>query len=196
MRPAGWLHALVALHPSQLGPNEIPTAYQDVTVQGIQKERVRQNVQNYLQNFWSLAEQGKAPAFFGIAETYKTFGACCIARMVRERALLDVAFVQCAVLLPELERVWFETAQRRLERIGLAPFAVLDDISTVRPNSRSSDMIIGLIERRYSEGLPTVFTGNYEIRRTDWNEITNHFGAGTQRRIEEMTKGLVVVSKP
>jgi DNA replication protein DnaC len=194
MRPKGWLQEFVRVHESQLRENEVPVAYRDVTVDAIPHEAFKKATKGYLKNFWDLAEQGRAPAFLGRAGAGKTFSAACIALSVR-RALIDVAFVRCGVELQELERRRFDPwCNDRLNWLGAAPFLVLDDINKARPNSFAMDMLDGIIERRYSDGLPTLYTGNLVITKTNDSELVDQFGVGSARRIREMASGLISVA--
>lgn len=196
MRATGWLQDFVRVHESQLRPNEVPKAYLDAKISGVDNERFTRVAKHYLSKFWELAEAGKAPAFFGRAGSYKTYTASAIALTIRQSALIDVAFVQCAVELQELERRRFDpNTNQRIDWLGTAPFVVLDDITKARANSFAMDMLDAILERRYADGLPTLFTGNAVIRKDDDSAIVDQFGVGFARRLGEMSQGLTVVSK-
>ena len=184
------------MHSSQLREAEVPKAYQHLTLEGIQSVRFQKLAKHYLQNFWELAEAGKAPALLGRAGTYKTWTASVVATYIRDTALLDVAFMQCAVELQDLERRRFEPyVSLRLDWLGKVPFLVLDDFTKPRPNSFAQDMLDGIVEKRYADGLPTLFTGNVQVSKDDWTVVADQFGAGFCRRMREMTAGLAVVGK-
>lgn len=195
MRQAGWLQQFVRVHESQLLPNEVPKAYHDVTVAGIPQDGFKRVAKEFLGRFWELAEQGKAPALLGKAGAGKTYTAACIALTIR-KALIDVAFVQCGVELQELERRRFDPwANERLNTLGTVPFLVLDDITKPRTNSFAMDMLDGVVERRYADGLPTLFTGNLVVSKRSDQEVVDMFGVGFARRMREMTQGLTSVAK-
>jgi hypothetical protein len=75
------------------------------------------------------------------------------------------------------------------------PFLTLDDINKPKPNSFALDMLDGIVERRYADGLPTMFTGNILITRIDDKALVDQFGVGFARRLREMTQGFTIVGK-
>jgi DNA replication protein DnaC len=192
-----WLDRARKAHEAMLTPNEVPERYRQVAFIPAMPANVARAVSDYCIGFWDLAAKGIAPAFLGRAGSYKTYSASLIANHVRNKGLLNTAFVQCGPELQQLERRRFDAeSDQRIEHLCAVPFVVLDDFTKARPGSWAVDMLDAIVERRYSTGLPTCFTGNCLITATDNSELLNHFGVGFARRFREMTTGFVAVVRP
>jgi hypothetical protein len=191
-----WLDDARKAHHLQLKPTEVPVLFADAHLNTIATPIVRRTAMNYLTGFWELADDGKAPAFLGRAGTYKSLAAAVIARFVRDTALLDTAFVQCGPEFLELERRRFEVStHQRIVWLTLCPFVVFDDFTKLKPGSFGLDSLDAIVEKRYGYGFPTLYTGNVVVQKDDWSEVTNHFGAGFARRLQEGAAGLTAVVK-
>lgn len=191
-----WLDRARRPSADLLLPNEVPELFAEVSWCEEQPSIIAQVARQYLTRFWELAPAGKAPAFIGRAGTYKSFTAAIIANRVRSQGLLDVAWVQCGPEFERLERRRFEDwTDKRLAHLASVPFLVLDDFTKVRPGSIALDMLDGLVERRYANRHPTLYTGNIALSREDDSAVVNHFGVGFARRFREGAKGLTALVK-
>lgn len=190
-----WLDRARRDSAALLRPNDVPALFADVRWCAAQPAPITRAAQSYLTNFWELAAKGRAPAFLGRAGTYKSYTAALVANTVRS-ALLDVAFVQCGPEFDRLERRRFdELTDSRLEQLATVPFLVLDDFTKLRPGGYAIDMLDALVERRYANQHPTLYTGNISISRDDDSALVNHFGVGFTRRFREGAKGLIALVK-
>lgn len=190
-----WLERRRRQHASQLPPLGLPAKYRDLPLQGIETPVFQRAAITYLQEFWTLAAVGKAPALLGRAGTYKTFTAAVIAQRVHA-ALLDALFIQCGPEFQELERRRFDAhTELRIKALETTTFVVLDDFTKVKPGSYGMDLLDAVVERRYADGLPTLYTGNVIIKRDDDSALVEHVGAGFARRLKETSAGLIAVAK-
>lgn len=192
-----WLDAVRKVHEAQLAPSEVPERYRDIRFVPEIPKLIARTVAQYCALFWGLGAKGLAPALLGRAGSYKTYSACIVANQIRDKGLIDTAFVQCGPEFQQLERRRFDVeSDKRIEYLCTVPFVVLDDFTKARPGSWAVDMLDAIVERRYATRLPTLFTGNCLITATDNSELLNHFGVGFTRRFREMTNGLVAVVRP
>jgi DNA replication protein DnaC len=74
---------------------------------------------------------------------------------------------------------------------------VLDDIGQLAEYKWTKEALFEIVDARYSNALPTLFTANYEVKgKVDsWAHISNIVGSAMVRRIRLMSKGLLLVGK-
>lgn len=181
---------------SQRAPLTLPGRFANATPQLVPVQALRDVIRNYCVDFDRLAGEGQAPAFFGRAETWKTYSAACVARWVHARARLEVEFVDAGVTFLELENQRFsDRSTARIHRLSTVAFLVLDDLTTpmLRQNSVAEAFLNSVVCTRFAEKLPTLFTGNFKID-TQATKFVERFGPALDRRIRTGSRGLLVVT--
>lgn len=174
----------------------IPAYSDTVKIKDIKNVVVHRTVTQYLSNVHVAALDGIAPSFLGKGGEYKTLAACLIARNIHRRAMVQVEFIQCPVVFPRLERLRYDAAtDKQLKHMAEVPFLVMDDFTQVRVGTWASDFLVEIAEARYGAKLPTLWTGNIIISRTDWSDLESKYGQAFARRLVEGSKGYTAVIK-
>lgn len=153
-------------------------------------------VREYLDQFWLYASRGRAPAFVGVTESYKTTAAAVIARRVWVGARLPVVWVNCGTELTMMEAQWFRngtTSDKTLRQWQHAPFLILDDITLARTGSRQADLLGAVLSSRFDAELPTCWTGNAKMQTLE-ADLASRFGAAVTRRLLEGSAGFRIVT--
>jgi DNA replication protein DnaC len=176
----------------------IPARYADARIVLLDQQApvAASVVREYLESFWTHAPHGRAPAFVGITESYKTTAAAIVARRVWLGARLPVVWVSCGTELPLIEAHWFRDgsgADRKVRMWQQAPFLVLDDITLARAGSRQAELLGTVIAARFDARLPTCWTGNARADALD-AELAARFGAAITRRLLEGSAGFRIVT--
>lgn len=191
-----WIFANQVPDVCMLRPHNIPVYALNVPLRNIANSRVKDVIVKYLTDVDTAAGKGIAPSFLGKGGEYKTLGAAYIAQQLYDRARVQVDFVQCPVLFPRLERQRYDaTTSRILDRIAQVPFLVMDDFSQLRVGTWAADFLVEVAEARYSNKLPTLWTGNLVISRDNWSAIEEKYGQAFARRVVEGSKGYTTVLK-
>lgn len=179
-----------------LRPHGVPAYAIDFPFYKIANSMVRDAIQRYLTEVDVVAAKGIAPSFLGKGGEFKTLGAAYIAQKLYNDAHVQVDFVQCPVLFPRLERMRYDpSTNATLTRLAETPFLVMDDFTQVRVGSWATDFLVEVAEARYSNLLPTIWTGNVTITRTDWSALESKYGQAFARRLVEGSKGYTTVLK-
>jgi DNA replication protein DnaC len=189
--PDSWLRARCAPHPSVVGPSQVPRRYRALALDGVQNEKLREKVRQYgrADVFWEVAPQGIGTLFVGVAGTYKTWATAVLAEAIRTQFLLDVAWTNCAEEFEMLDRTKFSAAtDARVRELKTAPVCVLDDFMQVAPGGSAFALLQGVINARYDNTMPTLFTANLPADGVR-EAMLAAFGANVQRRVFEMTEG-------
>ena len=191
-RMTTWIDTYRAAHPEP-EPLRIPERFAAAELAGIPEGPLRQCAISYLTNFYTLAAAGKGCLFLGRAGTYKTYTACAILKQIHGKARLDARFVQCPLFVNRIERARFSTdSERLIQQTCTQPVVVMDDFSQVVPNSYGAGILLEIAEARFSNQLPTLWTGNIHVSRKSYNDIvatlTNLYGPSLGRRVAEPNK--------
>lgn len=197
-----WLDTYRAAHwhTGLREPLELPERFRGAKPSEIRNDRVQSGVRRYCRDFDTLAVQGLAPAFFGRSASWKTYGACCIARWAYHRAGVEVDFVDCAATFSALElRRYDPHTAARLERLRTVPLLILDDFLLVRENTWSAEQLIALVSFRFADLLPTIYTGNLRVGddeegKRGWRLLHDRYAPSLARRILHGSKDLLIVT--
>lgn len=193
-----WLDDQIARCPLP-PPLVLPERFRDTHLDEIPDAGLRGCVSDYLSRFGPVASQGIGCLFTGRARRYKTYAAAFIARVVHEVARLDVEFVQCGALFPQMERSRFspetDAAIRKLRTTSLV---VMDDFAQIPERSWGSAILLEIAETRFASQRPTIWTANIEGignssgERDTIGAIAQLYGAGFARRVNDASEGFRV----
>lgn len=179
--------------PSQLRPVDLPERFREAELERIEVPEVREVATQYWQDFWQVAPNGIAPVFLGHTGRWKTYAACAVLRKV-QGALLQTAFLQCAVDLPWLElQRYADSTLQQLRRWQTVPFLVLDDFGSVPAKGWMAVQMVAIVAARFSAQLPTLVTGNRVATQDNVREIERDYGAIFARRLRDGGRGYFVV---
>lgn len=183
-----------AVAPALLKPHGIPKRYAQFELENIANKGIHVACSEYLRKADSVAANGIAPAFFGRGGSYKTLGAAVIARMLYDVGHVQVAFLSCRVDLPRLERDRFDPATDKAFRLyASVPFLVVDDFDAAAQGTWQADRLGEIAEARYAAILPTLWTANLTVSKTDQSSIVNKYGQAFARRLWESSEGFRVM---
>lgn len=117
--------------------------------------------QAFVQKFSEFLRQGRGLYIYSNTKgSGKTMLACCIANEVIKRRDISVKFTSVIEYL-ELVRDKNETSRDKLNEIINATLLIVDDIgATVEDKEWISNSLFRLVNRRYENILPTIFTSN------------------------------------
>lgn len=191
-----WLDEYKALHP-EAQPLILPERFKNATFEGIPDGKLKQTTEQYILRFGTeLAPNGIGCLFLGRAGTYKTYSSAVIAKAVVKTHKTDALFVQVPLFVSRTERRRFDKQTDQIIRdMCRVPFLVMDDFSQIIPNSFGAGLMLEIIEDRFSNLRPTLWTGNMEIPNiregaaSIVHAISSNYGPSFGRRIVETTKG-------
>lgn len=88
-----------------------------------------------------------------------------IGRELVEVDLVEVLFLNFRELLAQLRRSFDADGRRPSEyvRASRVPVLILDDLGAERPTEWAREELANLVDRRYGNELPTIFTSNYSM---------------------------------
>lgn len=122
--------------------------------------------------------------------TGKTVLACLLACQCIDQNLTRVAFVTVPALLDEIRGTFnSDGVSRRREEADLTEtvrtqgLLILDDLGAERPTEWVQERLFNIINHRYDQLLPTIFTSNLGIE-----ELSGRLGERIAWRIVEMTR--------
>ena len=168
---------------------KLPARFASATPTGIPGEALRAVVLRYIREFSSQATKGIAPALFGAPRVYKTYAAAVIARYVYGAERLDVEFVAAGSEFLTLGLKRFERSTLdRLEVLSSVSFLVLDDITNVPPAGVGIEFLTSVADRRFSNNLPTLYTGNWDIAK-NLSGFAERYNLSLARRVHDGSTG-------
>jgi len=146
-------------------------------------------IRNYINNFPKHLEKGEGLYFFGQAPgTGKTTAACIIgnefilANTFAARQRCQVLFVNCSELMERLRKAINFTDDGLAEYLHLidtVPLLILDDIGAERPSDWVRERFYNIINRRYNNLRPIIFTSNLSL-----DELEVNLGERIRSRVE------------
>ena len=151
----------------------------------------------YCENYKTVLQNGHGIYLFGDKGTGKTHLTACIANELLKKCvpvLLTNLFEISKSLKSTFGKGSTSTEKTVIERLSSVDFLFLDDIGTEIFIKNSDDtwlqtVLFDIINERYNQGLPTVFSSNYSL-----NELVNLRGISekTVDRISGTTSGAVM----
>lgn len=175
----------------------IPPKYQAIELGTLPPGSLRDTAYAYLNQFWTIAPQGRAPAFFGRARRGKSETAAAIARVVNQNPTgrLDVLWGNVPEARWKVETNSFDASTRNMMDSWMTcSFLVLDDVQVVERRSRFGFTFEALLSHRFDYLLPTLLTGNFDLPDGDeWGALTDFFGPMVGRRVQDAAQGYTVL---
>lgn len=184
-----WFSTRVAKNPHP-EPVVLPQRYRDVSIKTMNPGELKTFSIKYIQGFMENAPKGIGALVVGRSGTGKTHASAAIAKAVN--GVIDVQFVQSALFIAQLERNRFgANVEKTIRDICSAGFTVIDDFDLFDPTSYSANVLMEIAESRYSNLLPTLWTGNFEIKSLKQfaTQIATRYKVGFSRRLIEGTEG-------
>ena len=150
-------------------------------------QRALAKVTDYIMNWDENQEAGKGLYLCGGVGTGKTHLAVAVLNELIRRRRIPALFVTVPELLDNL-RGTYDNPGRNLDEwmdaVKNADFLVLDDLGSEKPTAWVQERIFVIVNHRYREALPTVFTSNIGPK-----DLATQLGERTASRIIAMCPG-------
>ena len=146
--------------------------------------RARVKVDGYLEDWEENLEAGKGLYFCGGVGTGKTHLAVAVMNELIRRKRVPSLFVTVPELLDNLRETYNKPGRNLdewMDAVQNAEFLVLDDLGSERPTEWVRERIFVIVNHRYREALPTVFTSNIGPK-----DLAEQLGERTASRIIAM----------
>lgn len=155
-------------------------------------------LEEYLVNFEKYEEKGLAPALFGQPGTGKTYAAAALSRKLVRKTIpvwwSSVVHDFNTILdLRDYRAPNYFTLKNRLLTNRVVVF---DDFGQLRNFERIRELFFEVVDYRYAEKSPTIFTANFAISNEQgWDQVAECFSPALARRIQAMSQGLTYNAK-
>ena len=123
-------------------------------------ERITRAMQNYVDNFAKLREQGKGLLLTGNCGTGKTYAACEVANALIDRGI-PVLVTNFARIINTLQGT-FEK-QEYIDSLNKFPLIIIDDLGIERDTPFAKEQVYNIVDSRYRAGLPMIITTNLSM---------------------------------
>jgi DNA replication protein DnaC len=146
--------------------------------------RARVKVDGYLEDWEENRDAGKGLYFCGGVGTGKTHLAVAVMNELIRRKRIPSLFVTVPELLDNLRETYNKPGRNLdewMDAVQNAEFLVLDDLGSERTTEWVRERIFVIVNHRYREALPTVFTSN-----TGPKDLAEQLGERTASRIIAM----------
>ncbi len=146
--------------------------------------RARMKVDEYLEGWEENREAGKGLYFCGGVGTGKTHLAVAVMNELIRRKRIPSLFVTVPELLDNLRETYNKPGRNLdewMDAVQNAEFLVLDDLGSERTTEWVRERIFVIVNHRYREALPTVFTSNIGPK-----DLAEQLGERTASRIIAM----------
>ncbi|MDQ3943266.1 MAG: ATP-binding protein, partial [Actinomycetota bacterium] len=146
--------------------------------------RARMKVDEYLENWEENWEAGRGLYFCGGVGTGKTHLAVAVMQEIIRRKKVPSLFVTVPELLDNLREAYNKPGRdldEWMDAVQNADFLVLDDLGSERVTDWVRERIFVIVNHRYRETLPTVFTSNIGPK-----DLAEQLGGRTASRIIAM----------
>jgi DNA replication protein DnaC len=146
--------------------------------------RARTKVDEYLENWEENREAGRGLYFCGGIGTGKTHLAVAVMNELMRKKRVPSLFVTVPELLDNLRETYNKPGRNLdewMDAVQNADFLVLDDLGSERATEWVRERIFVIVNHRYREALPTVFTSN-----TGPKDLAEKLGERTASRIIAM----------
>jgi DNA replication protein DnaC len=146
--------------------------------------RATEKVENYLNNWEENREAGRGLYFCGDVGTGKTHLAVAVMNEVMQRKRVPSLFVTVPEFLDNLREAYMipgRDLDEWMDAVKNADLLVLDDLGAERPNPWVRERLFVVVNHRYREALPTLFTSNIGPK-----DLASQLGERTASRIIAM----------
>src|SRR4051794_38504163 len=153
--------------------------------------RARMRVDDYLENWEDNREAGKGLYFCGSVGAGKTHLAVAVMNELIQRKRVPSLFVTVPELLDNLRGAYNDPGRHLDEWMAAvknADFLVLDDLGSERSTEWVKERIFVIVNHRYREALPTIFTSNIGPE-----DLPAQLGDRTASRIIAMCEGVELI---
>jgi DNA replication protein DnaC len=150
----------------------------------VEATRAVERVEEYLERWGKNREEGRGLYFCGGVGTGKTHLAVAVMNELIQRRRVPSLFVTVPELLDNLRGAYNDPGRdldEWMAAVKNAEFLVLDDLGSERPTEWVQERIFVIVNHRYRETLPTVFTSN-----TGPKDLAQQLGERTASRIIAM----------
>lgn len=123
-----------------------------------------EKVEAYLKNWDENRESGRGLFFCGDVGTGKTHLAVAVMNELMQKKRVPALFVTVPELLDNLRGTYNDPGRNLddwMNAVKNADFLVLDDLGSERPTDWVQERLFVIINHRYRETLPTIFTSNF-----------------------------------
>jgi DNA replication protein DnaC len=181
------------------GPPKLPNRFKEATLDAKTNPVMAEIAKQFLLDFEHYYRSGLAPAFFGPPGIGKTHVCAAVARSLYYDQGVPVMWAGVVKTLNKLMDMKdfrnvadYITLKRNLTTY---PVVVLDDFGHMQEFTRTKEMFFELVDTRYANQKPTLFTANFEIGDTadSWEIISNKLSPAITRRIRLMSQGLLFI---
>ncbi|MEU9103445.1 ATP-binding protein [Streptomyces xanthophaeus] len=121
----------------------------------------------------------------GIGKTHQAYGA--VRSLLAAGVRLRWQAVTSADLYAQLRPRPNHDPEREIQELGRCPLLILDDLGAAKQSEWTEELTYRLINRRYTEMLPTLITTNLPIA-----ELRNAVGDRVASRLAEMTTRVIL----
>ncbi len=146
--------------------------------------RARMKVDEYLENWEENREAGRGLYFCGDVGTGKTHLAVAVMNELIARKRVPSLFVTVPELLDNLRGTYNKPGRNLdewMDAVQNADFLILDDLGSERVTDWVRERIFVIVNHRYRESLPTIFTSNIGPK-----DLAQQLGERTASRIIAM----------
>lgn len=150
--------------------------------------RATERVESYLKSWEENKEEGKGLYFCGSVGTGKTHLAVAVMNELMSKKRVPSLFVTVPELLDNLRGAYMipgRDLDEWMEAVKNADLLVLDDLGAEKPTAWVQERVFVIVNHRYREALPTIFTSN-----TEPEDLPAQLGERTASRIIAMTEGI------
>jgi DNA replication protein DnaC len=152
--------------------------------------RARMKVDEYLENWEENREAGRGLYFCGGVGTGKTHLAVAVMNELIRKKRVPSLFVTVPELLDNLRETYNKPGRNLdewMDAVQNADFLVLDDLGSERVTEWVRERIFVIVNHRYREALPTVFTSNIGLK-----DLAAQLGERTASRVIAMCEGIQI----
>jgi DNA replication protein DnaC len=146
--------------------------------------RAAEKVENYIKSWEENRESGRGLYFCGGVGTGKTHLAVAVMNELMQRKRVPSLFVTVPEFLDNLREAYMipgRDLDEWMEAVKNAELLVLDDLGAEKPNPWVRERLFVIVNHRYREALPTLFTSNIGPR-----DLATQLGERTASRIIAM----------
>lgn len=172
---------------------DVPARYRAADLERV-KPALRRCAEEYMRNFYALADQGRAPLFLGQSGTGKSMASAYVAMRVAERACVSVSWVNCSTWNLHLRTEARDALAVWIRELYEVPFLVLDDVHSVVGQYGPLATLAGVLSERWDRCFPTLVNGNLDLPQgEEWDVLSQKFGPAVARRMQEGGEGYTVL---